>query len=274
MTLGIAWVAQRRDARKYLFFASDSRTRGGNVIDCCPKILTLPRSDCAICFAGHTAATYPLMMQLANAIAAHQPARERSLDIRTLRPHLLHVFSDMVRSIKDSSDPIAPSDVQFLFGGYSWLAKRFDLWTIYYSKKKREFGARPADSFHPLLPQIAFIGDRAKDARSRMLMTLKAIDAQNLPPHFEYLPFAILRDMLRGSDHDSSIGGPPQLVRIAEHMNTRVLAVKWPGGDNKTLTLMGRKVFAYENIDNWHLDPDTFQVTRPRSFGYREGDGA
>jgi len=71
MTIGVAWVGTLRD-REHLFFASDSRVRGGHHFDACPKILTLPRSDCAICFAGETAAAYPLMLQVAQAIGAHE----------------------------------------------------------------------------------------------------------------------------------------------------------------------------------------------------------
>gem|GEM_PF-6109843 len=136
-----AWVAKRKDDRTYLYIATDSRTRGCMVLDFCPKILLLPRSDCAICFAGDTAATYPLMLQLSDAISSHLPAKERSLDIRTLKPHLLRVFTDIVANIKDASDPIKPRDVQFIFGGYSWLSKTFEIWTIYYSEKDKKFAA-------------------------------------------------------------------------------------------------------------------------------------
>ena len=129
MTLGIAWVGSRADGRKHLYLTSDSRTRGGMALDRCPKILPLPRSDSAICFAGNTAATYPLMLQLLNAINAHQPALDRSLDIGTLKQHLLRVFTDILRGIVYAAAPIETPDVQFIFAGYSWMAKRFRIWT-------------------------------------------------------------------------------------------------------------------------------------------------
>lgn len=280
MTIAMAWVAQRKDGRKHLYIASDSRTRGSMVIDCCPKILTLPRSDCAICFAGNTAATYPLMMQLANAIAAHGPAHDRSLDIATLRAHLLRVFSDIVAGIDDAVDPIQKSDVQFIFGGYSWLKKEFCIWSIYYSEVQKKFAARPAKNFHPRLGQIAFIGDVAKDFRSKLIARL-SVDDVDKTKHFEYLPLALLRDELRAADRTSSIGGPPQLVRIAEHMNTRVLAVEWDASANSTEprmdirapTVLGRPLFDYENVDYWVLNPDTFSTVRPRTFGHRDEPG-
>src|SRR5688572_25005430 len=108
MTIGAAWLGRRRDGREHLYIASDSRISGGQRLDACPKIITLPRSDCALCFAGDTAATYPLMLQLANAISAHEPSRERSLDIGHVKAHLLRVFTDLISRIKDQALPEQP----------------------------------------------------------------------------------------------------------------------------------------------------------------------
>lgn len=269
MTVGAAWVAKQSDGREHLYFASDSRTRGSMVLDCSPKILTLPRSDSAICFAGDTATTYPLMMQLVNAIEAHQPARDRSLDIRTLKSHVLRVFTDMLRRVEDAAQRLTSSDVQFIFGGYSWLSKSFEIWTILYSEKDKEFYARPANNFHTYITKAAFIGNRAKELRSAVVRRLEDWKTHGEPVHPQYEPFAALRDLLRASDITSNIGGPPQLIRIGEHMNTRVLGVKWPGGADETVTVLGRVLFDYENVDTWTLDPDNLETTRPRAFGYR-----
>jgi len=266
MTIGIAWVAKRKDDRTYLYIVTDSRTCGGMVLDFCPKILLLPRSDCAICFAGDTAATYPLMLQLSNAISSHLPAKERSLDIRTLKPHLLRVFTDIVANIKDASYPIKPRDVQFIFGGYSWLSKSFEIWTIYYSEKDKKFAARPANNFHPMMKQVAFIGDVAKKARSELI---RRLNSNNELINLEFEPFKVIRDMLRKSGIVDSIGGAPQLVRISEYMNTKVFCVRWKNSENSYTTLLGRRIFDYENIDNPTIDPDTFKIFRPRSFGER-----
>lgn len=272
MTIAMAWVSKRNDGLTHLYLASDSRTRGAMVFDFCPKILTLPRSDCAICFAGNTAATYPLMLQLANAIDSHLPAKNRALDIRTLKPHLLRVFTDIIKNINDKLDPITPSDVQFIFCGYSWLSQSFEIWTIYYSKAERKFEARPSVSFHELMPKVAFIGDVAKVARSRLMKRLNAFD-ETKNKHLEFEPLLVLKEMLTDSTRDASIGGAPQLVKISQHMNTTSIGILWPDADgNKQPTLMGRKIFDYENIDNVMLDLDTFAFQRPRSFGFREID--
>jgi hypothetical protein len=216
------------------------------------------------------------MMQLANAIAAHVPARERSLDIATLRPHLLRVFSDIVAGIQDAVDPIRRADVQFIFAGYSWLKKEFAIWTIYYSERDKRFAARPASNFHQQLKQAAFIGDTAKEFRRKLVAKLATVGSGETE-HSEYLPLVLLRDELRAADSAASIGGPPQLVRIAEHMNIRILAVEWearhnprePRSQGRAPTVLGRALFDYENVDYWVLNPDTFKTTRPRAFGHR-----
>ena len=86
----------------HLYMASDSRVRGGQYQDTCPKIFTLPRSDCAMCFAGDTASTYPMIIQVANAIGAHEPAVDRQLDISRVKDHILKVFTDFVSKIENA----------------------------------------------------------------------------------------------------------------------------------------------------------------------------
>lgn len=260
MTIGLAWVAKRADGREHLYIASDSRVTGGQRLDACPKILTLPRSDCALCFAGHTAATFPLMIQLAHAIAAHEPARERNLDIARVKAHLLRLFTDLVDRIKGSPSPFSSEDAQFLFAGYSWLKKDFRIWTIHYLEKEKKFAAREAVSFIPRLAKAAFIGDRSKDLRAAVARELMA---EGDPVYLE--PLRILSEMLQHSQNDGTIGGPPQLVRVTQHMNTRPFCVRWNDED----TLFGRPLFDYENTDYWIVDPFKGKFRKPRKFGRR-----
>jgi hypothetical protein len=231
-------------------------------MDACPKIITLPRSDCALCFAGDTHATYPLMIQLANAIAAHEPARERSLDISRVKDHLLRVFEDMVRRFKELPEPFSSADIQFLFAGYSWSRKQFRIWTISYVPKDGGFRAREAVSFHPRLAKAAFIGDWSKRLRSNLA---KQLNAPGGPVYIE--PLTVLAELLESAKPEYTIGGPPQLIRITQHMNTRPLCVRWRKED----TLFGRPLFSYENTDYWIVEPFERKFLRPRKFGYRVG---
>jgi hypothetical protein len=74
MTIVIAWVRNVSDCEE-LVFVSDSRLSGdGRLFDACPKIFTLPRSDCAIAYAGHTEDAFPMMLQFQRAIESYSPA--------------------------------------------------------------------------------------------------------------------------------------------------------------------------------------------------------
>ena len=261
MTLGVAWIGQRHGGSDHLYFASDSRVTGGRRLDACPKILTLPRSDCALCFAGDTSATYPLMIQMSYAIAAHQPARERSLDIARAKDHLVRLSTDLIGRFEDLACAWKTNDVQFLFGGFSWLKQDFRLWTISYREKERTFAAREATIFRPNLRKAAFIGDWAKAYRSLLYAEISSSERT-----VDLEPLTVLSKLLLNADREGTIGGPPQLARIAQHMNTRPICIKWKGED----TLFGRPLFDYENIDYWSLDPMTGQVHEPRKFGHRD----
>jgi len=264
MTIALAWVATRSDGREDLYFAADSRTRGIRVLDLSPKILLLPRSDCAICFAGDTSATYPLMLQVSSAIAAHEPARERNLDVSELKHHLLRILTDVMARVKDAAAPFEPDDARFILGGYSWRSKSFRIWTIYFERSSAKFRARPAEGFHGRLDKATFIGDWAKRFRADLF---KAIST-NAQRAVETEPLQLLAKLLREVTIEDSIGGAPQLVRIGPHMNTRPLCVLW--GPEKRRCLFGRELFDYENCDFWSIDPDTGHVYPPKHFAFEQ----
>src|SRR5262249_34395881 len=102
MTVVIAWVRKINNCEE-LVFVSDSRLSGdGRNFDACPKILTLPRTDCVIAYAGYSGHAYPMMLQLQRAIDSYAPSRRGSLDISSLRTHALNLFDSMGTMIKNS----------------------------------------------------------------------------------------------------------------------------------------------------------------------------
>ena len=268
MTIATAWVGTRSDGVSHLYFASDSRTRGGCVFDSCPKVLTLPRSDSAICFAGELDWSYPLMVQISNAIAAHQPSRTRHLDIAQLKDHLVRLTTDLVASIADRMIDFDATSATFIFGGYSWRASMFLVWTLTYDATRKVFVARPNQNFHAKLDQAAFIGDWAAKFRSRLHQSLTRDEHDAIHP--EHLPLIELSQLLTETSQDDSIGGPPQVVRIGAHMNTRAFCVPW--GTPPQKTIFGRKLFDYENCDYWSLDPFTGVISPPDPIGPREAE--
>ena len=232
MTIAIAWVRRIRDCEE-LVFASDSRLSGdGRIFDAAPKILTLSRNDCAIAFAGLTQDAFPMMLQLSLAISSHGPARRRSIDMSELRTHALKIFNEMATLVpSDAHIKGSPPDdmpaAQFLFGGYSWIKKDFELWKILFDKSEKRFVSQDAQwaHFSPetrglkigklkkadrklALGRIAFAGDQAPKARSlfSQAMTRRNRLGEKISK-IEMEPFDIIVKMLRDKERPPSIGG-------------------------------------------------------------------
>lgn len=64
-------------------------------MDSCPKILTLPRNDVAIAFAGETGYAYPLMMQAYFASGETHQAMDRAIDLVKFNGFLLSQINMM-----------------------------------------------------------------------------------------------------------------------------------------------------------------------------------
>ncbi len=227
-------------------------------MDACAKILTLPRSDSAICFAGTTHAAYPLLLQIAYAIAAHAPARDRAMDVGQLQEHLLRLCNDLINRFKEAAAPFQDREVQFLFGGYSWLTQDFRIWTFDYRSRDAKFVVRESRTFHEKLRKAAFIGDQSRRLREELFRTLRPLSRA---AHME--PLGVLSELLRSATPTGTIGGAPQVIQITQHMNTRPLVVRWNNED----TLFGRPLFQYERVDYWSIDPFSGLPYPPDKFG-------
>jgi hypothetical protein len=280
MTVAIAWVRRILGCEE-LLFVSDSRLSGdGRIFDAAPKILTLPRGDCAIAFAGNTENAFPMMLQLSLSIASHAPARRRSIDITDLATHARKVFDNMEQLITSDahvrgSPPDQEPPAEFLFGGYSWIKKRFELWRIHYDHsersyvadaapwvyfsrggKKVEIRARRKPPREHLLGRIAFAGDQAELAKKMVRERLaedclsdKAVDKIDMQP------FEVVRDMLRNPERSHTIGGAPQLVKVYQFMQAVAFAVYWPDKVSGIRFLQGRPCLGYERLDIKVFDP-------------------
>lgn len=130
--------------------ATDSRLRCGRAWDVAPKILTLPRTDCAICFAGDTDDAYPLMLSMSAAIGDYPKSRSRGMDIFDVKGHTLRVFNHLRSFVSDLPRGQAaadPPNADFVFGGHSWRKKRFAIWLLHYDSHLCKFTFRPASTW-------------------------------------------------------------------------------------------------------------------------------
>jgi hypothetical protein len=286
MTIAIAWIRKIRDCEE-LLFVSDSRLSGdGTNFDACPKVMILPRGDCAIAFAGYTGHAYPMMQQLAFAIESHGPLQRGSMDISALKSHALKIFDSMIQLIESSPHLSSPeeikTDANFILGGYPWIKKRFEIWNISYRAAEKRFIAQPAEWLCYSVPgnkvlhrgrpkgaaklgigRIAFAGDQAPLAKALLIKSVYPRSNSKIPTKLDMEPFQVVRDMLRDPQHSETIGGAPQLAKVYQYMKAAPLAVYWKKKKRGRPHLLGRPCLGYERIDRWALDPDTLKSEMP-----------
>jgi hypothetical protein len=290
MTIAAAWVRKINDCEE-LIFAADSRLSGNaELFDGCPKILSLPRQDCALAFGGDTEHAFPMMLQLSLAIESFGPLRSRNLGLSALKTHTLKIFTGMAHVIKPSvlvhpPQPILFRDAEFLFGGYCWIQKKFKLWRITYSESNRRFVEEPAElgRYHPgarkivwstpkksrkknTTTPIIWAGDQADTARKLLTERLtESLPIDKNAKALDWEPFEVIRDILRipelrDPENPESIGGAPQVVKVYQYMQTAPLGVFWPKRRRGKVSLQGRICLPYEYTDRWVLDPDSLRT--------------
>ena len=148
MTITAAWLRSIGGVRE-LVLAADSRLTGGYCWDACPKLLPLPRGDCALSFAGDTGFAYPVMLQIASAVRMYPKARHRSQDLFDFKGKVLEIINEM-RTHIHSAVPAeaAPGEEQtfLLLAGYSWRESTFAIWTLHFGFIGEFRGRRPGFS--------------------------------------------------------------------------------------------------------------------------------
>jgi hypothetical protein len=211
------------------------------------------------------------MLQLSQAIHAYSPLRDRALDYHKMRDHAIPVFNSLVDSFEGAAKALEISETTFVLAGYSWIEKSFAIDVINWRAGDERFGYKPCLQGIGNFGKFAFAGDVGRQAFHRLTDSLKqefgtsAVSREStLTRKFGMEPFIVLRDMLRTATEGDSIGGPPQIVRLTQHMNVRPTAVYWPTRAAGQVYLGGRALMPYENVDNWILDPDTFALSHPR----------
>lgn len=260
MTICAAWV-RKLGKHEELLLASDSRLSGGRTIDYCPKLLVLPRLDCAVCFAGSTDLAFPLMLQLALATEAHPPSLKRVLDLRPFVTHAVKIFNSMAGAIRTTTPEMKKPDVSFIIGGYSWKRKRFEIYTIRYSSIQNRFIPQLAKPRPEGIGRVVFAGDVKQQAERAFFELVRERHPDPGHRSIDMEPFEVIRDMLRSAGPHDSIGGAPQMAKVNQYLYATTIAVYWPSKAAGTPSLQGRPIMDFEKVDRWILDPDTLWLS-------------
>jgi hypothetical protein len=165
---------------------------------------------------------------------------------------------------------------EFLFGGYDWIKKKFEIWAVKYNARQAKFVAHPprtlvylpehgrvafASAKRPraeVLGRVAFAGDQGKAAADRLIAGYP-VGVRPAVMKLDWQPFEVVRDMLRDPHRSETIGGPPQIAKVYQYMDATVLGVHWPDRLNGDVYLQGRRCLGYERIERFVLDPDTLR---------------
>ena len=264
MTISVAWVRTVGDSEE-LLFASDSRLSFGGRWDCCPKILSLPRNDAAISFAGDTHYAYPVMLQAIAAVMQHPKSLSRGLDIQDLKGHLLRVLNDMLTLVHDlpkveGLDHSPRTD--FLLGGWSWKSNHFRIWHLHFDAHLKRFTYRRTARWTGIGQSkvFAFVGDYKEEFKLRLVDLLRKkrrLDKGG----FDMEPLEVLRDMLRVKTFDQ-IGGAPQVMKVYKYASCKPYATFWPTKSSGKVALLGRPLMNYEMSEYFVIDTDTLETMR------------
>lgn len=257
MTLSIVWL-RTVGRTEELVFASDSRLRSGQAWDCCPKIMSLPRDDCLISFAGSTDQAYPFMLQMMRAVEFYPASLRRQTDIAVAKGHTLRVFNQMWNLVHDlpvGSDKPDDPEAAFLFGGYSWRRREFLIWQLHFDAEIASYTFRPIHIWpgQQGRKMIAYAGDEVAEAKTRVLELLQERGKAG-SGGFDMEPFEVLRDMIRSKEYPT-IGGAPQVAKVYRYMHTQHFAVRWPDSSGVP-HILGRPALDYEQFDAPIIDPD------------------
>lgn len=271
MTAVAAWIRPLKQGVNELCVIADSRLGGdGRNIDGCPKILPFPRGDMALCFAGETQVAYPFFQSLFHTSTSFRAARTRGLDIIEYRPHILKILNDLVSRIDTPIEELKIPECSFIPCGYSWIQKRFRMWTIRYHPQLRRFHHDKAGSICHNKESIIFggdAGDRLRQETGRILTERRGHVWGSDPLTFE--PLEALSNLLAVKDSNSTIGGPPQFVKLYQHINSLIVPIYWPRGQREKVAYLGRPLLGYERIDDWVFDVETL-TTHPFSMSTGE----
>ncbi|MFP5300329.1 hypothetical protein R2R70_03805 [Cobetia sp. SIMBA_158] len=266
MTIATAWVRTLVNGAEELVFCSDSRLSNGKRFDHCQKTFCFSRDDAAVCFAGRTDWAYPMIIAAIKAANLHLPSQSRALNLTKFKNHLVTLLNQMQKEVHSFAPGEDVPDVTFLLGGYDWMQRCFRIWRIIFDINNREFVAHERNDSNNYggLGKIEIAGDSEWVLAMRVRLKKLAQQRHGLDmrqtekSRFDMEPFEVIRDLLRSSTPEDSIGGAPQAVKVYQFMKSVDVAFFWPTVVDGRLYLSGRPLLSYERASvNSIVDPDT-----------------
>lgn len=284
MTLTMAWVRKLKHQDE-LVIVSDSRLRSGMAWDSCPKLFTTPRGDICFGFAGDTMYAYPLIVQAINQMSLHRASLTRELEVHDAKGHLKRMFRAMLDARSDfpnGDDKPEIPETLFLMAGYSWKLRRFQLWKVRFDVSVNDFVWARASGVAGLgvEGQLVVLGNptmnlrerrrlseegkqflaEGKDVRMVAMNRIVAIIKERQEPGKQFAinmePFEVLCSMIT-DEVSPYVSGPPQVIKMYPSCSSQIIGVRWPPESKSSVSVAGRPILDYEELDCPVIDPNT-----------------
>ena len=278
MTLGIAWIRQGSESKE-LWIASDSRLSNTDdyLWDSCAKLVTLPRRDAVVGFAGDTMAAFPLMTQMANAVGSFAALHNGVIEFFRFTGHLELIVNDLMSSLKldpavhtESVSKVLFSTVEdtIVLAGYSRIANDFIIRTLRYQSDIQRWKFARVSPRSPSGPRVIHVfGDTPSKAQFWTALFRRLEESGRADSHalLDMEPFEVLCDLLalRSSPPEmrnghlavpdgyrsTTIGGAPQVIRVLPGSIAMPIVVRWTVDSVTGDYLFGRRLLPYEKVD-------------------------
>jgi hypothetical protein len=271
MTLCAAWIRHGSgDEGAELVFATDSRLRGGEAWDQGLKLFDLGRTDCLLCFAGHTRRAYPLILQSMNSVRTDIEWTNPRIDLYDVLTSICTLFTRTCLEITDlpPGDNIheVRAEAEFLFGGWSWREQDFLIWKIYYSPELQVFTHQKMnDEGDDRI--VVFLGDEI-DSAERLLSDDLRNSGKVIRGSLDMEPIRVLARMSRDDHEYPTIGGALQIGKIYRSGHNEYLGIMWQSTADGKPYFMGKEINPFDAPPIRFIDPDTtkFVEVLPAAF--------
>lgn len=245
MTLTIAWV-RKLTSYSEMLVASDSRLTGtGFIFDSAPKILSLPRKDCVVAFAGDTAYAYPFMIHAYESVLSYYKSLSRAMDLESLKGHLIRVFNNILSERSEFANrDLKDVKLDFILAGYCWKHARFEIFRIHFDKHIGRFTFQPTP--HLLSPSLdttfAMVGNYVDEAKEELKQIMfEKFGKPATGAYFDLEPLEVLKKMIDNREY-REIGGNVQVYKVYQYLNSTPVAIK----RNDVVSGFGRQLLDYE----------------------------
>lgn len=263
VTLVAVWVRQNATLRE-LVLVSDSRIRGGEAWDACPKIYPLPRPAAAVAMSGDATAAYAFLLHTlatCQILDGHLAGRT---DISNVAEKVRDVLADSRRLISDPprNATIEIPNLDVVLVGWSWRRLNFQGFSYTINRNGLLVKRRLAELDEERPYGVYFFGDAAPSARRKLRKLLKERElpmprrgqvgeereeARKLARRcfLTWEPLEVILDIMQ-DPAEHTVGGAPQIIRL--YQNGISESFVWRS-DDEVDYFGGRRVQPNERFD-------------------------